>query len=73
MNPSTNPPSPEPTRVEIVYALTPEQQQMQSRVQKRVQGMSRFMGVFFLFFLLAFVVAVGGIVFVVVQIASHVH
>jgi hypothetical protein len=72
MNPSANSPSPEPTRVEIVYALTPEQQEVQRRVQKQVRGMRRvFFPLFMLFFVLAFliVVVVGG--FVVVQIVSH--
>jgi len=71
MNPSTNSPSSEPTRVEIVYSLTPEQQQLQRTVQKRLQGVCRLFPVFLLVFLMAFLVVAGGMVFVFVQIASH--
>ena len=71
MNPFTNPPSPEPTHVEIQYRLTPEQEQMQSQVLKRVQGMRWFFRVFMIFFLLAFLAVVVGIAFVIAQIAAH--
>jgi nitrate reductase NapE component len=70
MNPYTNPPSPEPTRMEIQYRLTPEQEQMQSQVLKRVQGMRWLFRAFMIFFLLALVAVVGGIAFVIVQIAA---
>jgi nitrate reductase NapE component len=70
MNPYTNPPSPEPTRMEIQYRLTSEQEQMQRQVLKRVQGMRWLFRVFMIFFLLALVAVVGGIAFVIVQIAA---
>jgi len=70
MNPYTNPPSPEPTRTEIQYRLTPEQEQMQRQVLKRVQGMRWLFRAFMIFFLLALVAVVGGIAFVIVQIAA---
>jgi hypothetical protein len=71
MNPSTNSPTPEPTRMEIQYGLTPEQVQMQRQVLKRVQGARWLFRVFMIFFLLALVAVVGGIAFVIVQIAAH--
>lgn len=72
MNPSTNSPSSEPTRVELVYASTPEQQEMQRRVQKQVRGMRRVLfPLFMLFFVLAFLIVVAVGIFVVVEIASH--
>jgi hypothetical protein len=57
--------------MEIQYRLTPEQEQMQSQVLKRVQGMRWFFRAFMVFFLLAFLAVLGGIAFVVTQIATH--
>ena len=71
MHPFPNSPSSEPTRVELVYASTPEQQEMQRRAQRRVRGASRLFPVFMLFFVLAFLVVVAGGIFVVVEIATH--
>jgi hypothetical protein len=70
VNPYTNPTSPEPTRMEIRYRLTPEQEQMQRQVQQRVQGMRWLFRAFMVFFLLALVAVLGGIAFVIVQIAA---
>jgi hypothetical protein len=71
MNPSTNPPSPEPTRVEIQYRPTPEQEQLQRRISGQVRGMSRIIGVFALIVLAVFLAMAGVIVFVIVHFASN--
>jgi nitrate reductase NapE component len=70
MKPSRSPSAREPTRMEIQYRLTPEQEQLQRQVQQRVQGMRWLFRVFMIFFLLAFVAVVGGIAFVIAQIAA---
>ncbi len=70
MNPFTNPPSPEPTRVEIQYRLTPEQEQLQRKVTGHVRVMSRIFGVIFLFLLVVVLVGMGFVVFMIVHAAS---
>jgi len=71
MNPYTNPPSPEPTRMEIQYRLTSEQEQLQRHVQQRVQGMRWLFRAFMIFFVLVFLGVVAGAAFVITQIATH--
>jgi hypothetical protein len=70
MNPFTSPPSPEPTRVEIQYRLTPEQEQLQRRISGQVRGMRRIFGVFFVVCLLVVLVGAGFVVFMIVHAAS---
>ena len=67
MNPSPNPSAPEPTRVEIQYRLTPEQEQFQRAVQKRVRGMNRIFGVVWLFLLVVILAVMGFVVFMIVH------
>ena len=69
-NLSRNPSAQESSRVEIEYRLTPEQEQLQSHVLQRVQGMRWLFRVFMIFCGLALLAVVGGIAFVVVQIAA---
>ena len=71
MNPYPNSPSPEPTRMEIQYRLTPEQEQLQSQVLNRVQGMRWLFRVFMIFFVLVFLGVLAGAAFVITQIATH--
>jgi hypothetical protein len=70
MNPYTNPPSPEPTRVEIQYRLTPEQEQVQRRIRGQVRGMRRIIGVFALIVLAVILAVAGVVVFVIVHLAA---
>lgn len=70
MNPFANSPSSEPTRMEIQYRLTPEQEQLQRQVLKTVQGARWIRRAFLIFFVLAFLAVMGGIAFVVVHIAA---
>ena len=70
MNPFPNPPSPEPTRVEIQYRLTPEQEQFQRAVRRRVRGMNRIFGVLWVFLLVVVLAVMGFVVFMIVHSVS---
>jgi hypothetical protein len=70
MTPLTNPPSPEPTRVEIQYRLTPEQEQLQRKATGHVLGLFRVMVPVMLLLLVVFLVVAGVVVFLVLHIAS---
>ena len=70
MNQFTGSPAPEPTRVEIQYRLTPEQEQFQRRTSRRVRRMGRIFGVVWLFLLIVVLAVMGFVGFMIVHAIS---
>jgi hypothetical protein len=70
MNPYTNPPSPEPIRVEIQYRLIPEQEQFQRRISGQVRSMNRIFVVVWLFLLVVVLAGAGFVAFMIVHAIS---